>query len=413
VRIVYPLLWSSPGRDACREQTANTVAALARRGHEVILLMPQGERDAPVSADALREYFQVEGDFRLVQRRSRWAGESLGRSLLWLRQVFADPEVRSADLLLSRIPVMIGIGQLAPVPFATDHYRPWPDELPLIRWSFRATARHRRCIGLVIHSAYAAESYLRAGIPGSRILVAHNGAPTGFETSSKASARECLKLPSDRPIAVYAGRVNEEKGLDQLLAVARMRPHVLFVLVGSERAGSVERAAAALDNVQTVAWADPGRLPTWLQAADVLLLPPSRAPLERFRNCVLPMKLFAYLAAGRPILAPHSPDTAELLEHEINAFLVEPDDPQAAAVGLDRLLADPAHAERLAIAARRLSTGLSWDRRAERLSDFLESRLAEIAEPCAPHQRSAYSSTVAPPSATMAGAAHAPTAAGK
>jgi len=413
VRIVYPLLWSSPGRDACREQTTNTAAALARRGHEVTLLMPQGEQDPPLIADELRDYFHVEGDFRLVQRRSRWAGESLTRSLLWLRQVFAYPEVRAADLLLSRIPVMIGIGQLAPVPFATDHYRPWPDELPLIRWSFRATARHRRCAGLIIHSAYAAESYLRAGIPASKILVAHNGAPAGFEPLGKAAARERLQLPADAPIAIYAGRVSEEKGLDQLLALARLRPEVLFVLVGSEGTGPVERAAAMLGNVQMVPWAEPDRLPAWLQAADVLLLPPSRAPLERFRNCVLPMKLFAYLAAGRPILAPRSPDTAELLEHEVNALLVQPDDPQAAAAGLDRLLADAALADRLAVAAHRLSTQLSWDHRAERISAFLESRLAEIAETDVRRQRSAYSNTVVPPSATNAGAAHAPTAAGK
>lgn len=413
VRIIYPLLWSSPGRQACREQTVNTVAALARRGHDITVLMPQGEHDAPITADELRDYFQVKSDFRLIQRPSRWAGESVARSLLWLRQVFDDREVRNADLLLSRIPVMLGIGQLAPIPFAIDHYRRWPDELPFIRWSFRATARHRRCAGLIMHSAYAADAYLRAGIPASRILIAHNGVPVGFEPLDKAAARQRLQLPGARPIVVYAGRMNEEKGLDQLLAVARLRPHVLFVLVGSEGTGPVERAAAALDNVQIAAWAEPDRLPEWLQAADVLVLPPSRAPLERFRNCVLPMKLFAYLGAGRPILAPRSPDTAELLEHEVNALLVEPNDPKAAAAALDRLLADRTLSARLGIAARKLSTALSWDRRAEILSTFLEARLAEIAQLDTRAQRSVYSSTVTPPSATMTGAVHAPTAAGK
>ena len=86
-------------------------------------------------------------------------------------------------------------------------------------------------------------------------------------------------------------------------------------------------------------WAEPAALPAWLQAADVLLIPPSQAPLQRYRNCVLPMKLFAYLAAGRPILAPASPDTAELLKDQENALLVPPERPKAAAAALDRLLA--------------------------------------------------------------------------
>ena len=413
MRIVYPLLWSSPGRHACREQSINTAAALARRGHEITLLMPQDETDAPLSADALRAYYQVEGDFGLVQRPSRWAGESLTRTLLWLRQVFADPEVRSADLLYSRIPVMIGIGQLSPVPFATDHYRLWPDELPLIRWSFRNTARHEKCAGLIVHSDYAADAYRRARIAESRILVAHNGAPTGFEAIGRAEARARLQLPADRPIATYAGRVNAEKGLDQLLALARLRPDVLFVLVGSEGAGPIEAKAASLDNVRTVPWAEPRALAAWLQAADVLTIPASRAPLERFRNCVLPMKLFAYLAAGRPILAPESPDTAELLEHEGNALLVAPEQPEAAAAGLDRLLGDTALAARLGAAARAHAVEHSWDRRAERITAFLESRLGEIAKHRRARQRSAYSNTVTAASATMTGAAQAPTAAGK
>ena len=63
MRLVYPLLWSRPDRKACRAQTMATAAALARRGVEVTLLMPQGEGDPALSADDLRAYFEVEGDF--------------------------------------------------------------------------------------------------------------------------------------------------------------------------------------------------------------------------------------------------------------------------------------------------------------------------------------------------------------
>src|SRR5687768_4118159 len=130
MRIVYPLLWSRPGRQACREQTVNTAAALARRGHEVTLLMPQGRYDPSLTAEELKAYHAVDGELNLVQRPSRWAGEKLPRTLMWLRQLFRDPALHGADLLFSRIPAMLTIGQLSPLPFATDHYRPWPDELP-------------------------------------------------------------------------------------------------------------------------------------------------------------------------------------------------------------------------------------------------------------------------------------------
>ena len=62
-------------------QSLATAAALARRGHEVTLLLPQGPADPALTAADLRAWFGVEGDFRVVQRPSRWAGERLHRTL--------------------------------------------------------------------------------------------------------------------------------------------------------------------------------------------------------------------------------------------------------------------------------------------------------------------------------------------
>jgi glycosyltransferase involved in cell wall biosynthesis len=372
--MIYPLMWARPDRKADREQSINTAAALARHGVELTLLMPQGEGDPALGADDLRAWFEVEGDFRLVQRPSRWAGESLANSLMWLRQLFRDPVLAGADLLYSRIPAMLGIGQQSPLAFATDHYRPWPDDAPLVRPLVRRTARDPACLGLILHSHYAARSYRRAGVPEEKILVAHNGANAALAgpPGDMAAARAALGLPAARKIALYAGRVNGEKGLDQVLALAALRPDVLFVLVGAEGESAIE----ARGNVQLVGWQAPAALPAWLHAADVLLIPPSRAPLERFRNCVLPLKLFSYLAAGRPILAPAAPDTAELLRDGGNALLVPPGMPEVAAEALDRILGDPALAARLGAAARDQARDLTWDKRAERITAFLEARLS-------------------------------------
>ncbi|MGZ8335037.1 MAG: glycosyltransferase [Allosphingosinicella sp.] len=402
--MIYPLLWSRPSRQACQEQTVNTVAALARAGHEVTLLMPRGPGDSTLDAADLRGWFEVEGDFRLVQRDSRWAGERLLPSLMWLRQVFADPLLRGADLICSRIPAMLGAGLLAPLPFVTDHYRPWPDDLPLLRPLLRRTARRPDCLGLILHSEYAAGAWRRAGIESERILVAHNGTELRrmIAVPDRREARAALGLPDDRFIAVYAGRINAAKGLDQILALADLRPEILFLLVGSEGEGEIEAQARRRANVRVLPWAEPSALPVWLRAADLLLIPPSSAPLERHRNCVLPMKLYAYLAAGRPILAPDLPDTAELLAHGDTAWLVPPNAPRPAAEALDRLRADPVLARRLGDNARGLSEGLSWGARAAKIADFLEGRLKA--------QRSAYRSTV---SAPTSGAVQAPTAAGQ
>ena len=380
MRLTYPVLWPRLGRDASQEQSVKTTAALARLGLEVTLVLPQGRRDPRLGAADLRDWFAVEGDFRVEQVHSPWAGPNLPKSCLWLLQLFRSRRLRSADLLYSRIPAMIGAGQVCPIPFATEQYRLWPDEWPFLRRHVRRTARHRRCLGYILHSDLAARSYARAGVPEARLLVAHNGADRAAAAADRASAREALGLPAAAAIAVYAGRINGRKGLDQVLALAGLRPDALFLLVGSEGEGPVEAEARRLPNVRVVPWQAPDRLPGWLAAADILLIPASSEPLERFGSSVLPMKTFSYLAAGRPILAPRTPDLEGLLGDGRDALLVRPGDPREAAAAFDRILDDPVLARRLAEGAARTASRFGWDARAELIAGFLRRRLAEAQE---------------------------------
>ncbi|HEX4736501.1 MAG TPA: glycosyltransferase [Allosphingosinicella sp.] len=380
MRLTYPLLWSRLGRQADREQTVSTVAALARRGVEMTLLMPQGRDDPALTAADLRSYYGVEGDFALVQRRIGWVGGMIVPQTLWLRRVLRDPTLRASDLLYSRIPVSLGIGRFSLMPFVFEHYRPWPDRVRWLRPIFRRTARQPHCLGFILHSDYAAESFRRLGVAPEKILVAHNGFdPARMRPPmERNAARAALGLPPERTIALYSGRISPRKGLERLLEAAARRPEILFLLVGSEGEGPIEAAARGRENVRVLPWQTPDALPAYLFAADILVIPPSRAPLERFGDCVLPLKTFAYLAAGRAILAPDSPDTAELLRDGHTALLVPPDDPDAAADGFARLAADPALRARLGANAARLADGLSWDARAARIEAFLEERLDAV-----------------------------------
>jgi glycosyltransferase involved in cell wall biosynthesis len=380
MRLAYPVLWPRLGRDASQEQSVKTAAALARQGVEVTLILPRGRRDPELGVQDLRSWFAVEGDFQVLQVPTWWAGPRLVPSCFWLLQLFRSRQVRSADLLYSRVPAMIGAGQICPIPFATEQYRLWPDEWPFLRRHVRRTARHRRCLGYILHSEHAAQSYRRAGVPEARLLVAHNGAEEVTVISDchsgRALAREQLGLPAKAAIAVYAGRVNARKGLDQILALAGLRPETLFLLVGSEGEGPVEAEARRRPNVRVIPWQGPERLPFYLAAADILLIPASSEPLERFGSSVLPMKTFAYLAAARPILAPRTPDLAGLLVDGDNALLVDPGDPRKAAAALDRVLGDPSLAARLGAGAAGTASRFGWDARAERIAGFLRRRLS-------------------------------------
>jgi glycosyltransferase involved in cell wall biosynthesis len=102
----------------------------------------------------------------------------------------------------------------------------------------------------------------------------------------------------------------------------------------------------------------------------VLVLPnPASAISTRFTS---PLKLFEYMAAGRPIVASDLPAITEVLRHEKNALLVAPGDPAALAAAVRRLLNDRALADRLAQAALVDAGEYSWDRRGERLEALFQ-----------------------------------------
>jgi glycosyltransferase involved in cell wall biosynthesis len=136
-------------------------------------------------------------------------------------------------------------------------------------------------------------------------------------------------------------------------AIAKLEsPPLKFVAVGGSAdavAAYRERAAAlGLDAHVAFVGARPlSQLRALLEQADILVSP-------RLSGHNTPMKLYSYLAAGKPVLATRIRSHTQVLSDD-EALLVEPT-PEALARGLEALLRSPMLRERLALAARRLGS---------------------------------------------------------
>jgi glycosyltransferase involved in cell wall biosynthesis len=376
MKIAYIFDRPLPARETDSEQALQTIAAFARQGATVSLVLP--EQVPAAQARELLAHYQVAGDFELVSAPTPVVGIEWARKWWHAQSALRLPVVKAADLVYTRnFPTLFALGR-GSQPFAYETYRPWPDQFRFLRSPFRTALSAPSFLGAILHSRFASDRYRALGVAEERLLVAHNGHdPARFQERPAAAAlRVKLGLPRDRPIVVYTGHVNLTKGLDTVLGMARRLPNVCFVLVGSEGRGVVEWLAGRHDNVIVVPWQPFAAAAEYLMAADVLLQPPSRVPLRWVGNTVLPMKLFLYLAAGRPIVAPDLPDMREVLRHDENALLVPAGDEQAAADSIARVLGDPALSSRLSAAALKTSETLTWDARARRILDFLEQRRA-------------------------------------
>lgn len=248
-----------------------------------------------------------------------------------------------------------------------------------LRMLFRRAARGRPIVFVCISAALAA-LLVEAGCPATALLAAHDGVDLERFTPAvdRREARARLGLP-DRPIACHAGHLYPGRGIETVIASARRMPGVLFLFAGGTAADVARHrttvAAAGLSNVRFVGDVANAELPLYLFAADALLMPyTSGTATHRYMS---PMKLFEYLAAGRPIIASDFAVLHEVLTPDAEAIFVPAADPDSLCAALDRVLADPAAAARMGEAARRTAADHSWIERQRRILRFAAGRFAE------------------------------------
>ena len=261
--------------------------------------------------------------------------------------------------------------------FVFETYRRFGDESPKAMGWLAKKATRKNFLGMVLHSKMAAESMLKVGFPKEKLFVLHNG----YDNSdmqpvfTKAQARKELGLSVQEKYIVYTGNMQKNKCIESLIDIAASVPGAKFLLVGG-RPDDVNRleeyaAETAVNNVILTGHQPIARVSHYLYAADVLIIPPVSAPLEKYGRTVLPFKTFPYLAAGRPIVAADAPDIRELLVHRHNAILVEADNTVQNAHAINQLLEDEAFQKEIACHASTLAKSLTWEARAKKLNAWL------------------------------------------
>jgi len=256
-----------------------------------------------------------------------------------------------------------------------------PEDTPDKRQLYKAL-HHPRLLALVTISEELARRYRDHGLPGEKILVAPDGVDwDAFDPAmSRAEARRRLGLKQEGFIAAYVGHLYAGRGVDHILEAAARLPEINFRLVGGH-AEDVERwraelARAGLGNVELAGFVPNREVPLHLFAADALLMPYTNAtPTAAWMS---PLKMFEYMAAGRAIVASDLPAVREVLAHQWNALLCEPDSGEALAHALEQLAGRTALARRLGDAAREGAARYSWDNRVKRIMEHAQERMEAL-----------------------------------
>ena len=207
---------------------------------------------------------------------------------------------------------------------------------------------------VVGNSRAVVDFYRKVGVPEDRLACIYSG--IGDEPApavDRAAVRAEFGWAPDAPLALFAGRLAPQKGVDDLLGaldlLQHIRPDLRTLIVGDgPLRGRLEESARA---VQLLNGAGLARftghrpdVPRLMAAADLVVLP---SYYEGLPNVVLEA-----MQMGKPVVATSAPGTTEVVADGETGLLVPLRSPKALAQAMRTVLGDAELARRLGEAGR-------------------------------------------------------------
>ncbi len=362
MKILYLANIRFPTERAHGVQIAKMCEAFADAGAEVTLVVPNR---AVAIDEAPHEYYGVKRNFKIVKLGKLQDPRSdIGYWMAYTRFVCGLPFYclkNKADVYYSRDESIVFLLSLFGIKTVWEAHG-WKGGLR-VRYILAAIQK------IVVITNIAKKRYVEDGVPAQKFIVAPDGIDEVLLTrrEDKISARIKLGLPVEGVFAFYIGSLNKWKGYQTLLACAEIlaNRHITIVIVGE----STEKQKKESPQVRFLGYTPYKELAMVQSAADVLVIPNSAKSVVS-TDYTSPLKLFAHMASGRPIVASDLPSLREVLD-ERTAYFFKPDSPEDLARTIEYAVAHSEEADEKAQRALVKVREYTWEKRARRILAFI------------------------------------------
>ncbi len=343
-------------------------SALAERNVEVTLLYPRNHLSTE-GADSLRNYYGTKGSFKntslfvpnVIARRRIFAWLAVRRALR-INAAFAYcrdiPSCYRA--MRANLPALLETHALPKTGSAFEKLLPRIFAHSLLVKVITVTKAHQSAL---------IEKY---GLHPSKCMVLPDAADMPTEIAPiELNAGPSLKVG-------YVGSLLPGKGMELISRLPKLCPWAEFHVVGGNTV-QVRRWREQLDgqpNIKLHGYVAPYRTVAYLKAVDVVLVPNQHRVMDcggkDIGKFTSPLKLFEAMAVSKPIVASDLEVLREVLTHEKDSLLCEPESPDDWASALNRLRHDPNLRESLSRNAfSEFKSKYTWQRRAQGVVELL------------------------------------------
>lgn len=213
---------------------------------------------------------------------------------------------------------------------------------------------------VIVNSEFSRRGLVSQGVDNDKIVVI----PLAYEPSGEPTIKDREKTPAfsqSRPLKIlFLGQVNLRKGIQYLMKAAELlaKSPVIIDVVGpikiSETAVRTAPGNLVFHGPVTV-----DKITAWYRQADVFVLPTLS---DGFAITQLEA-----MAHGLPVIT--TPNCGDVVDDSIDGFIVEPRDPHALSIAVEKYLADPQLLGEHGAAALHKSSRFSLDNLYDRLMD--------------------------------------------
>ncbi len=205
-------------------------------------------------------------------------------------------------------------------------------------------------------------------IPEHRCHVAPDGVDLGkYQTMSKNQLRQELGLPINENIVMYTGHLYPRKGANILAETARNIDGEIYIVGGTDN--DIVRMVSQYGNqpnIHFTGFVNPGEIHKYQLAADVLV-----APYTTEAWMPSPLKLFEYMATGRPLVASKLDVIEEVIQDQKNGYLVEPNSVKGLTEQITWILDNKNKSAEVGARAKEDAKKYTWKRRAKDIHSFI------------------------------------------
>jgi len=192
-----------------------------------------------------------------------------------------------------------------------------------MRFVYRTTSH------IVVPSPGFKRRLVKKGMPEDKISVVHNYADedTYYPLDKSEEIRKSLCVKNSDIIIVYAGNIGEPQRLDTLIDSMKLiknRSDIKLFIIGDGSCKQSLEQKCLQENIESIIFLPqmlPEEVNRYYSVADALFF---QLENQIIWNDTIPSKVYAYMLAGRPIIAALKGDSADIVSESQGGLICEP-----------------------------------------------------------------------------------------